>query len=246
MPIIDELEIELYVEFENVKPDGIQNDSEDNRAKVYEGMNSDSKEDFEATYEAGDKDEDGDVGGETAVENVVVPPAVSQPMDVAPFMRNLNLNAMNAPKFLEHANIGVADPKHGEFRIGMEYSSKKSVERLSCRYVIAYCANQHLDWQLYVNDVYRMTEVLKVYRFEFVPLDNTETWLAYPGPTLVANPALWQTSKGHPKLTRYLNEMDSQEMCGPWICRLCGRQGHSQSQYPQRARPSRVGDDGGP
>ncbi|KAL4394278.1 hypothetical protein AHAS_Ahas02G0136000 [Arachis hypogaea] len=118
MPIIDE-----------AKANGIQNDSdiEDNRAEVYEGMNSDSEEDFEATYEASDKDDDGDVGGEAAVENVVVPPAISQPMDVAPFMCNLNLNAMNAPKFLEYANIGVADPKHGEFRIGMEYSSKKRV-----------------------------------------------------------------------------------------------------------------------
>ncbi|RYR22000.1 hypothetical protein Ahy_B03g067294 [Arachis hypogaea] len=43
---------------------------------------------------------------------------------------------------------------------------------------------------LYVNDVYKMTEVRKVYRFEFVPLGNPETWPAYPGPTLVANPVL--------------------------------------------------------
>ncbi|KAL4394276.1 hypothetical protein AHAS_Ahas02G0135800 [Arachis hypogaea] len=89
--------------------------------------------------------------------------------------------------------------------------------------------NQHLDGQLYVNDVYKMTEVRTVYRFEFVPLDNIETWPTYSGPKLVANPALWRTSKGHPKLTRYLNEMDSQEMRGPWICCLYGRQVQSQS-----------------
>ncbi|XP_057740334.1 uncharacterized protein LOC130957497 [Arachis stenosperma] len=104
------------------------------------------------------------------------------------------------------------------------------VERIPCRHVIACCANQRLDWQLYVHDVYKMTEVRKVYRFEFTPLGDSETWPAYEGPTLVANPALRQTSKGRPKLTRYLNEMNSRDMRGPRICRLCGTQGHSRSR----------------
>ncbi|XP_072069298.1 uncharacterized protein [Arachis hypogaea] len=64
------------------------------------------------------------------------------------------------------------------------------VERLPCRHVIACCANQHFDWQLYVHDVYKMIEVRKVYRFEITPLGDPETWPAYEGPTLVANPAL--------------------------------------------------------
>ncbi|RYQ79472.1 hypothetical protein Ahy_Scaffold6g108223 [Arachis hypogaea] len=319
-------QIELYVEFENIQVDGIQNDSdiEDDRATVYEGMNSDSKEDFKVTYEAGDEEEDGDVGVEAAVENVVVHPSGSHPMNVPPFMRNLNLDAMHTPEFMEYAKIGVADPEDGEFRIGMEYNSRKSVvaaiisytisrgvdynvyefepqtfytkckkygrrcdwlirasliqrkgcweirkynsrhtrtmlctglidemrclrsemtsekvlvvdltqrtcdcghfqvERLSCRHVIACCANQCLDWQLYVHDVYKMTDVHKVYRFEFTSLGDLETWLAYEGPTLVANPALRRTLKGRPKLIQYLNEMDSRDMRGARICRLCG------------------------
>ncbi|KAL4337652.1 hypothetical protein AHAS_Ahas12G0131600 [Arachis hypogaea] len=99
--------IELYVEFENVEADGIQNDLDikDDRAAVYEGINGDSEEDFEATYEAGDKDEDGDVGVEATVENVVVHPSGSQPMNISPFMHNLDLDAMHAPEFLEYANI---------------------------------------------------------------------------------------------------------------------------------------------
>ncbi|KAL4322022.1 hypothetical protein AHAS_Ahas14G0168900 [Arachis hypogaea] len=156
MPIIDEAsmqnmfqthrqtqmrqpQIELYVEFKNVEVDGIQNDLdiEDDRAAVYERMNSDSKEDFEATYEAGDKDEDGDVGVEAAAENVVVHPSGSQPMNVLPFMRNLDLNAMHAPEFSEYANIGVVDPEDGEFRIGMEYSSRKSVVAAIRTYTIS-------------------------------------------------------------------------------------------------------------
>ncbi|XP_057720335.1 uncharacterized protein LOC130934823 [Arachis stenosperma] len=115
------------------------------------------------------------------------------------------------------------------------------VERIPCRHVIACCANQHLDWQLYVHDMYKMTEVRKVYRFEFTPLGDRDTWPAYEGPTLVANPALRRTSKGRPKLIRYLNEMDSRDMRGPRICRLCGAQGHSQSRCPQRAGPSGAG-----
>ncbi|XP_016164395.1 uncharacterized protein LOC107606906 [Arachis ipaensis] len=120
------------------------------------------------------------------------------------------------------------------------------VERLPCRHVIAYCANQRLNCQLYVHDVYRMTETHKVYRFEFVPLGDVETWPAYYGPTLVANPALRRTLKGRPKLTRYLNEMDSCDMRGPQICRLCGAQDHSRSRCPQRVRPSGAGDIGPP
>ncbi|KAL4286576.1 hypothetical protein AHAS_Ahas19G0100000 [Arachis hypogaea] len=101
------------------------------------------------------------------------------------------------------------------------------VKRLPCLYVIACCANQRLDWQLYVNNVYKMIDVRKVYRFESLPLGDPEIWPAYSGPTLVANPALRRTSKGHLKLTPYLNEMDSREMRDNRICRLCGRQGHS-------------------
>ncbi|XP_029151648.1 uncharacterized protein [Arachis hypogaea] len=33
------------------------------------------------------------------------------------------------------------------------------VERLPCRHVLACCANQRLDWQVYVNDVYKMSEI---------------------------------------------------------------------------------------
>ncbi|XP_015966132.1 uncharacterized protein LOC107489877 [Arachis duranensis] len=116
------------------------------------------------------------------------------------------------------------------------------VKRLPCRHVIACCANQRLDWQLYVHDVYKMTEICKVYKFEFTPLGDPETWPAYEGPTLVANPALRRTSKGRPKLTRYLNEMDSRDMRGPRVCRLCGAQGHSRSRCPQRAGPSGGGE----
>ncbi|RYR17291.1 hypothetical protein Ahy_B03g062052 [Arachis hypogaea] len=92
-------------------------------------MNSNSEENFEATYEASDEDEDGNVGGEATVKNVVVPPAVSKPMKVSPFMRSLDLNTMYAPEFFEYANIGAANPEDWEFRIRIEYSSRKSMSQ---------------------------------------------------------------------------------------------------------------------
>ncbi|RYR61278.1 hypothetical protein Ahy_A04g018425 [Arachis hypogaea] len=251
-------------------------------------MNSDSEEDFEVTCEAGDEDEDGDVGVEAAAENVVVHLSSNQPMDVPPFMPELDLEAMHALEFLEYANIGIADPEDGEFRIGMEYSSRKSVVTTIRSFTISIGVDYDVyesepqtfyakckmygrgcDWlnraslirkkvvhrfdrrnevfevremtiekvlvvdlarrtcdcghfQLYVHDVYKMTEVRKVCRFEFTPFGDPKTWPAYEGLTLVANPALRRTSKGRPKLTRYLNEMDSRDMRGPWICHICG------------------------
>ncbi|XP_016186286.1 uncharacterized protein LOC107627995 [Arachis ipaensis] len=154
-------QIELYVEFETIEAEGIQNDLEveDDRATMYEGMNSDSKEDFEATYEAGDEDEDGDVGVETAADNVVVQPSISQPMNVPHFMRELDLDAMHAPEFPEYSNIGVADPEDGEFWIGMEYSSRKSVVAAIRSYTIA----RGVDYDVYESEPQTFYAKCKMY-----------------------------------------------------------------------------------
>ncbi|RYR18137.1 hypothetical protein Ahy_B03g062765 [Arachis hypogaea] len=263
-------QIELYVEFEAVEAAAVQNDIDvnDDIAAVFEGMNSDSEEDFEATYEASDEDEDGDVGAEAAVENVVVHPSSSQPMGVPPFMCELDLDAMHAPEFPEYANRGIADPEDGEFRIGMEYSSRKSVVAA----IRSFTISRGVDYDVYESEpqtfyakckinflrAFKVPHLQKLVvnigysrtveeyninykRFEFTPLGDPETWPPYEGPTLVANPAQRRTSKGRPKLTRYLNEMDSRDMRGPRICRLCGAQGHSRSRCPQRAGPSGAG-----
>ncbi|XP_020960004.1 uncharacterized protein LOC110263271 [Arachis ipaensis] len=118
------------------------------RAVVYKGMNSNSEEDFEVTYETSGIDEDGDVGVEAATENVVVHPTVSQPMNVLSFMRNLDLDIMSAPEFPEYANIGVADPEVEEFRIGMEFSSRKSVIAA----IRSYTISRGVDYNVYESE----------------------------------------------------------------------------------------------
>ncbi|RYR61207.1 hypothetical protein Ahy_A04g018347 isoform B [Arachis hypogaea] len=47
-----------------------------------------------------------------------------------------------------------------------------------------------------------------------------------------------RTTKGIPKSTRYLNEMDSRDVRGPRRCTICGREGHSRSRCPHHAGPS--------
>ncbi|XP_016199126.1 uncharacterized protein LOC107640084 [Arachis ipaensis] len=61
------------------------------------------------------------------------------------------------------------------------------VERLSCRHVLACCANQRLDWQVYVHDMYKMSEICKVYKGEFVPMGDPSTWDRYEGEKVIAN-----------------------------------------------------------
>ncbi|RYR18617.1 hypothetical protein Ahy_B03g063237 [Arachis hypogaea] len=127
------------------------------------------------------------------------------------------------PSGLEYAvNIRQRHYDCGEFQ----------TYQISCRHVFACCANQRLDWQQYVHDVYRA---------RFKPLGNPTTWPVYQGPRHIPNPHLKRVSKGRTKITRFLNEMDMRDMCGPRRCRLCGGQGHSRSRCPHRAGSSASG-----
>ncbi|XP_025685424.1 uncharacterized protein [Arachis hypogaea] len=138
-----------------------------------------------------------------------------------------------------------------EMPIGIEYAvnlrqrycdcGEFQTDRIPCRHVFACCANQRLDWQQYVHEVYRMDEIRKVYRARFKPLGNPTTWPLYQGPRHIPNPHLKRVSKGRPKITRFLNEMDMRDMRGPRRCRLCGGEGHSRSRCPHRAGPSAGG-----
>ncbi|RYR26315.1 hypothetical protein Ahy_B02g060546 [Arachis hypogaea] len=72
-----------------------------------------------------------------------------------------------------------------EMPSGMEYAvnlrqqycdcGEFQTDRIPCRYVFTCCANQRLDWQQYVHEVYRMDEIKKVYRTRFKPLENPTT-----------------------------------------------------------------------
>ncbi|RYR28300.1 hypothetical protein Ahy_B01g052417 isoform B [Arachis hypogaea] len=107
------------------------------------------------------------------------------------------------------------------------------VDRIPCRHVFACCANQRLDWQVYVHDVSKMDQVGWVYRARFRPLRNPTMWLSYNGPRFVPNPYMRRITKGRPRMTRFLNEMDTRMLRRPRRCRQCGAKGHSRSRCRQ-------------
>ncbi|RYR51317.1 hypothetical protein Ahy_A06g026335 [Arachis hypogaea] len=97
---------------------------------------------------------------------------------------------------------------------------------------------QRLDWKVYVNDVYKMDQIRRVYRARFRPLGNPATWPAYHGPRFVGNPFLRRVAKGRPKMTRFLNEMDTRMLRRPRRCKQCGTEGHSRSRCHQSSGPN--------
>ncbi|XP_057760419.1 uncharacterized protein LOC130980792 [Arachis stenosperma] len=104
------------------------------------------------------------------------------------------------------------------------------VDRIPCRHVFACCANQRLDWRVYVHEVYKMDQVRRVYRARFRPLGNPTMWPVYSGPRFVPNPNMRRVNKGRPRMTRFLNEMDTRMLRAPRRCRQCGAEGHSRSR----------------
>ncbi|RYQ91877.1 hypothetical protein Ahy_B09g097922 [Arachis hypogaea] len=88
------------------------------------------------------------------------------------------------------------------------------VDKIPCQHVFACCANQPLDWQVYVYDVYKWT------KFE----GFTELGLGYWGSYYMAclqrasirtNPYLRRVTKGRPRMTYFLNEMDTRILRRP-------------------------------
>ncbi|RYR50949.1 hypothetical protein Ahy_A06g025991 [Arachis hypogaea] len=228
-------------------------------------MISDNKEDFEAMYEAGDEDEDVDVGGVADPEDrefrigieyssrksiiTAIRSTLSLEKSTTMFISLRYRRSMQNARRMTVGATSLSKPAWYKKRLlgDTEIQGRHfQVERLPCQHVIAYYTNQCLDWKVYVNDVHKMSEVRNVYKNKFLPLGDPETWPAFLGPTLVTNHTLRQTSKCRPKLTRYLNEMDSRKMRGSRICRLSGRQGHSHNRCPQRAGQSGVSGSGGP
>nr|XP_029147047.1 uncharacterized protein LOC114924970 [Arachis hypogaea] len=149
--------------------------------------------------------------------------------------RNLPVTALVRSTFyrLNELFTQKSTEAHERLRNGFTYSefATKRVEE----------SFRRLDWQVYVHNVYKMSEICKVYRGEFVPMGDPSTWDRYEGAKVIANWTLRRATKGRPKSTRYLNEMDSRDMRGPRWCTICGREGHSRSRCPQRAGPSSAG-----
>ncbi|XP_072074390.1 uncharacterized protein [Arachis hypogaea] len=111
--------------------------------------------------------------------------------------------------------------------------SEFQVDRILCRHIYACCENRRVDWQMYVCDVYKMDQIRRVYKARFRLLENLTTWSVYYGSPFVPNSFLRRVTKGRPKMTYFLNEIDTRMLRGPRHCRQCGGEGHSCSRSRQ-------------
>ncbi|RYR76287.1 hypothetical protein Ahy_A01g000895 [Arachis hypogaea] len=127
----------------------------------------------------------------------------------APYLQKLVVNIGNI-------QVNCFDRQNEVFEMrempsGLEYAVDLRRHRCDC---------------VYVHDVYKMDQVRRVYRARFRPLGNPTIWPAYNGPRFVQNPYLRRVTKGRPRMTRFLNEMDTRMLRRPRRCRQCGVEGH--------------------
>ncbi|XP_015934904.1 uncharacterized protein LOC107460989 [Arachis duranensis] len=103
-----------------------------------------------------------------------------------------------------------------------------------CCHAIACCAHSRLNWAAYVHEVYRMSEVFKVYSHGFVPPIPEGLWPPYAGPTVIPDPNMRQAREGRPKATRVRGAMDRSAENQPKRCGLCRQPGHTRRNCGQR------------
>ncbi|RYQ80375.1 hypothetical protein Ahy_Scaffold1g106832 isoform A [Arachis hypogaea] len=118
--------IELYVEFEQQSGMSMVSDeiNVDELGDInWEEDNNDSEDEFEANYEVDDKNDDGDLVGNPAVQDEANAIVSQHPFGVPSFMRTLDLEAMYPPEFSEYANTGEGNvaAEDDEFSVGMEF-----------------------------------------------------------------------------------------------------------------------------
>ncbi|RYQ93258.1 hypothetical protein Ahy_B09g099529 [Arachis hypogaea] len=120
---------------------------------------------------------------------------------------------------------------------GVEYAVDLRRQRCDCgefqvdRFRVDMCllVVQTNDW--IGNCMYMMST--RWTRARFRPLENPTTWPVYHGPRFIGNPFLRRVSKGRPRMTRFLNEMDTRMLRAPRRCKQCGAEGHSRSRCRQ-------------
>ncbi|RYQ80377.1 hypothetical protein Ahy_Scaffold1g106832 isoform B [Arachis hypogaea] len=131
--------IELYVEFE--QQSGMRDIN-------WEEDNNDSEDEFEANYEVDDKNDDGDLVGNPAVQDEANAIVSQHPFGVPSFMRTLDLEAMYPPEFSEYANTGNVAAEDDEFSVGMEFGSRESV--ISA--IKSYTISRGVDYTVYESE----------------------------------------------------------------------------------------------
>lgn len=89
-----------------------------------------------------------------------------------------------------------------------------------------------------MSDVFKILNVLKVYKENFLGLSHEESWAQYKGFTRFHNESMRRKKKGRSTSTRIRTEIDNVEkekrMCG-----ICCEIDHMRIKCPNAADPSR-------
>ncbi|RYR65206.1 hypothetical protein Ahy_A03g011168 isoform A [Arachis hypogaea] len=100
-----------------------------------------------------------------------------------------------------------------------------------CRHALAACAAANIEWGYFVDPMYTMTSVFKVYERKFSPIPDEKMWHPWYGARLKPNSAMRKKASGRSVSTRIRNEMDAIERAEK-RCGLCRREGHTRRRCP--------------
>jgi hypothetical protein len=84
----------------------------------------------------------------------------------------------------------------------------------------------------YIDPIYTLDYIYKVYRHEFHPPGSEDYWISYSGPTSKPNRNMRRHNMGRPKITRIHNEMNVVVPKKIRKCDLCRTEGHKRNNCP--------------
>ncbi|XP_057746238.1 uncharacterized protein LOC130965496 [Arachis stenosperma] len=109
-----------------------------------------------------------------------------------------------------------------------------------CCHAIPCCAQLRLDWATYVDEVYSMSEVFKVYQISFAPCILEGLWPPYNRLTVILDPNMRRAREGRPRSTRIHNNIDVADTSRSKRYGLCRQPGHTRRGCPQRGSTSGI------
>ena len=106
--------------------------------------------------------------------------------------------------------------------------------RLSCLHAIATCAFYNLNYDDFVDPIYKLENIFKVYQHHFHSPESKDTWSQYLDPHFMSNPSKRQQTSGRSAITRTHNEMDEPIPNKPKKCSLCRSEGYNRTNCPYK------------
>ncbi|RZB41147.1 Lysine-specific demethylase JMJ25 [Glycine soja] len=108
--------------------------------------------------------------------------------------------------------------------------------RLPCLHAIAACVFCNLNYDDFVDPVYKLENIFKVYQHHFHSLGSEDTWPQYLDSYFMSDPSKRRLTSGKPTTTRIHNEMDEPIPNRPKKCSLCRSEGHNRTNCPYKQR----------